>query len=1080
MFQRLCFFFLTAATLALAQVDTGTISGLVHDPSGAAIPGVQVSIRDEATGLATDVTTNEAGLYVSPPLRAGSYVVEAKANGFAPAANRVRLDLSQRLEVDFNLTVGAVNESVAVKDVVAALQTESATLSNLRSEQAVKDLPLNSRNFAQLITLSAGAMPAQSQTTGSPITMKRGVTGVSMNGTRLEENNFLVDGILDNENHNGLGVLIFPTVDAIQEFRVESSVANAEFGRGGGGTINITYKSGGKDYHGGVYEFLRNSDLDAKNFFDSKTAPIPEFRLNQFGGFVGGRVNPRAKDPKTFFFFNYQGQRIRQGQTYISSVPAAAFRTGNFSAAPQLVFDPLTETQNAQGQYVRQQFPGNIVPTSRIDPVGQNLINLYPAPTLQGLANNFLYNPVRITNADDWDLKFDHRFSDSDAAWARYSSSKNDLTEPSFLPAPAVGNGPSVPGLNDQPVKQAVVSETHIFSPSSFNEDRFGFSRLNLRAFPLNYGKYVSQEVGIPGSNVPGDILTSGLANIAISGLTGLGDAGYAPAILVSEDYQWDDNFTKIKGKHTLKFGSQYRRLHYNAVQANTPRGALTFSSFYTTNPAAPNGTGLGAAELLLGRPASGSIQYVEGTRGLRRNELAFYAQDDIRVSSRLTVNLGLRWEDYLGWPWTEVANRMYDFLPATQTVARVGTNGIPASGVHANNHNFGPRAGLSWQPLEKTVLRVGYGIFYSAPQFDVTRDLVANPPEGINTSFTNNQFDFEGARPASAGFIRPAAGSLTNAALNYLDPNSATPYTQQWNMTLEREIPYDFSLTVAYVGTKGTRLEARPDINQPVPGTTPIASRRPYPLFQGILTSENVDNSIYNGLQVSLERHLAKSVSMLVTYTYSHAIDDSSSDYVAWMNSYNRNQDRATADFDVRHRFVTSWTWALPFHAPGHMNLFAGGWQVNGILSIYQGLPFSVSSASNTLNNGGGSRASILPGMNGSLPSGQQTIAEWFNIAAFTAPGPQQFGNTGRNILRGPGTSQADLSLFKDFFLGAEQTRRLQFRAESFNVSNTPQFNNPASSIGTATAGTITAAGAPLTFQRTSREIQLALKLYF
>jgi len=1079
MSQRL-FVLLAAIGIAVAQVDTGTISGLVRDASGGGVPGVQITVRDEATGLSTELVTNPTGLYVSPPLRAGTYVVEVRAKGFESAAKRIQLDLSQRFEVDFDLVVGSVSETVAVTAVAGTLQTESATLSNLRSEQAVKDLPLNSRNFAQLITLSAGAMPAQSQTTGSPITMKRGVVGASINGTRLEENNFLIDGILNNENHNGLGILIFPIIDAIEEFRVEASVANAQFGRGGGGTINLTYKSGGRDYHGGLFEFLRNSDLDAKNYFDSKTAPIPEFRLNQFGGFVGGRVNPRSKDAKTFFFFDYQGQRIRQGQTYISSVPTPAFRTGDFSAAPQLIFDPLTQTQNAAGQFVRVQFPGNMIPANRIDAVGKNLINLYPAPNRPGLANNFLYNPVRITTANDWDLKFDHRFSNNDSAWVRYSSSKNDLTEPSFLPAPAVGNGPSVPGLNDQPVKQFVLSDTHILSPTSFNEARFGFSRLNLRAFPLNFGQYVSQQVGIPGSNVPGDVLTSGLANVAISSLTGLGDAGFAPAVIVSEDYQWDDNFTKIRGKHTLKFGAQARRLPYNAVQSNTPRGALTFPAFYTTNPAAPNGTGLGAAELLLGRPGSGNIAYVAGTRGLRRTELGFYAQDDIKVSSRLTLNLGLRWEDYMGWPWTEVADRMYDFLPATQTVAQVGSNGIPRSGVNGHNRNFGPRLGLAWRPVDKMGLRMGYGIFYSAPQLDVTRNLVANPPEGISTSFTNNQFDFANARPASAGFIRPPTGSLTNAALNYMDPNSPTPYTQQWNVSLQRQLPLAMGLTLAYVGTKGTHLEARPDINQPVPGTTPIASRRPYPLFQGILTSENVDNSIYNGLQVTLERRVSSSLSMLVTYTYSHVIDVSSADFGAWQNAYNRNMDRGNADFNAPHRFIASWTWALPIHTAGRLKPLLSGWALNGIVSLYNGLPFSVGSAANTLNNGGNSRASLLPGAKAALPPAQRTIAQWFNIAAFTAPGPQQFGNTGRNIMTGPGTSQADLSLFKDFFLFANETRRLQFRAESFNVTNTPQFNNPSSSIGSAGVGTITAAGAPLTFQRTSREIQLALKLYF
>ncbi|MGH9668328.1 MAG: TonB-dependent receptor domain-containing protein, partial [Bryobacteraceae bacterium] len=956
MFRRFVFAVALSLGIALAQVDTGTISGLIHDPSGAPIPGVQVSVKAESTGLATNVESNQAGLFVSPPLRAGWFVVEARAKGFEPSAKRVRLDVSQRAEVDFNLVVGAVTESVKVTEVTGVLQTESSTLSNLRSEKAIQDLPLNSRNFAQLITLATGAMPAQSQSTGSPITMKRGVTGVAINGTRLEENNFLLDGINNSENHNGLGILIFPPVDAIQEFRVESSVANAEFGRGGGGTINLTYKSGGKDYHGGLFEFVRNSAFDAKNFFDSAALPIPPFHLNQFGGFVGGRIDPRSKDPKTFFFFDYQGGRVRQAQTYVNSVPTQAFREGDFSAAPQRIFDPLTQTQNAQGQYVRQQFPGNVVPSSRIDAVGHNILNLYPLPNLgSGIANNFLYNPVRETNDNSYDLKIDRRFSDNDSAWVRYSWGASDLTEPSFLPAPAVGNGPGVPGLNSQPVKQVVLSETHIFSPSSFNEARFGYSRLNLRAFDLNYGQNVSEQIGIPGSNVPGDILTSGLAIFGISGLTGLGDNGYSPAVVVSENLQWNDNFTLIRGKHTLKLGVEARRMHYNAFQSSTLRGTMSFGTNYTQNPAAPNGTGFGPAEVLLGKPGSGNIQFLDGTRGFRRTEIAFYAQDDYKVSSRLTLNLGLRYEDYIGWPWTEVNNRLYAFVAGQQTVAQVGTSGVPGgSGVNGDLNNFGPRAGFAWQFNGKTVLRGGYGIFYSAPQLDITRNLASNPPEFITTSFTNSQFDFIGARPASLGFDRPPAGTLAGATLNSIDPNSRTPYTQQWNLSLQRQLPGAWSLTVAYVGTKGTKLEARPNINQPVPGTTAIASRRPYPVFQSILESENRDNSIYHGLQVTAERRVAKSVSLLLGYTYSHAIDISSGDFNAPMNTYDFSLDRGNADFDARHRLVASWTWELPIHT-GRMNALVGGWQLNGLLSLYGGLPFSVQSSTNTLNIGSG-----------------------------------------------------------------------------------------------------------------------------
>lgn len=1061
-----------------AQVDTGTISGIVRDASSSPIPKVKVVLRNELTGIALEVATTEDGFYVSPPLRSGTYIVEVETPGFERAAKRVQLDVSQRAAVDFDLTVGSVTQSVDVQDAAAVLQTETSTLSNLRTERAIKDLPLNSRNFAQLIGLAAGAMPAQTQQAGSPITMKRGVTGYAINGTRLEENNFLLDGINNNENHNGLGILIFPPIEAMQEFRVESSVANAQFGRGGGGTINLTYKSGTRDYHGGLFYFLRNDNLDAKNFFDSPTAAKPPFHLNQFGGFFGGRLNPRAKDPKTFFFANYQGSRIRQAQTYVSNVPTQAFREGNFAAAPQRIYDPLTQRLNAQGQTERDPFPNNQIPANRIDPVGRNILGLYPAPTSAGLANNFLYNPVRSTDENSFDVKIDHQFSDHDTAWGRYSWAKSDLTEPSFLPAPAIGNGPGVPGLNNQPIYQVVLSETHIFSPTTFNEARFGWSRLNLRAFNPNFGRNVSDEIGVPGANVAGDELTSGLTIFSVTGLQGLGDNGFSPAVIVSDNLQWNDNVTHIRGKHTLKFGGEIQRRRYNAFQSNVLRGTMDFGTAYSSNPAAPQGTGLGAAEVLLGRPSSGSIRFLNGTRGFRRTEYALYIQDDYRLARKLTINLGLRYELFSGWPWTEVNNRQYA-LVADQTVVQVGSGGVPAgSGVHGDHNNFGPRVGFAWNALNKTVIRGGYGFFYSAPQLDITRNLASNPPEFIVYAFSNDQFNFAGARPASAGFLRPAAGTLDNATLNSIDPHSRTSYTQQWNFSVQREFPRSVSLTVAYAGTKGTKLENRPDINQPVPGTTPIAQRRPFPRFQAILDSQNGYSSIYHSLQVTGERRLAQGLNLLLAYTYSHAIDQASAHYIVAQNIRNFAAERGNSDFDVRQRFVASWTWDLPIRPSGAWKVPFGGWQLNGIVSLYGGLPFSVQSATNTLNIGSGTRADRLG--SGELPSSERTIDRWFDTAAFTAPGPQRFGNSGRNILRGPGTRQADLSLFKEFYFSSDRNRRLQFRAEFFNITNTPQFNNPASTIGAAGVATIRSAGSPLTFQRTQRQIQFALKLYF
>jgi hypothetical protein len=1060
-----------------AQVDSGTITGAVRDSSGAAIPHAQVVVTNAGTSQAIEVATNNDGIYVSPPLRPGEYVVTVSAQGFEKAAKKLQLDVSQRAGVDFDLKVGALTQEVQVVEATPLLQTESTTLSNLRTEKSIKDLPLNGRNFSQLLQLSAGVMPAQTQTTGSPITMKRGATGNSVNGTRLEENNYLVDGISNTENHNGLGILIFPSVDAIAEFRVEASVSDAQFGRGGGGTVNLIYKSGTKDFHGNLYEFFRNSTLDAKNYFDRATDPIPPFKQNQFGGTLGGPLLPWASKKNTFFFVSYEGLRVRQAQTYVSTVPTAAFRMGDFSAAPQRIFDPLTQRQTGPSQFTREAFPGNVIPPGRIDPVGQNLLNLFPLPNLgTGVVNNFLFNPVRSIEGNKVDFKVDQTFSDHDIAFVRYSHSNDDLDEPSFLPAPGVGNGPGVPGPASQPVNQIVASETHILSPTISNEVRAGWTRLNLRAFNINYGDYTTTEAGVPGGNIPGDILTSGLSIFTISGLRDLGDNGFSPAVVVSDNLQFSDNVNYVRGKHSFKFGADVQRRRYNAFQSDTLRGTMSFSGTYTQDPNARTGTGLGSADALLGRPISGTIRYLTGTRGFRRTELGFYIQDVYKMSPKLTLTLGLRYENFLGWPWTEVADRMHQFVPEIQDVVRVGTQGIPRSGVRGDNNNFSPRVGFAYRFLPKTVFRSAYGLYYSAPQFDITRNLAANPPEFVVSSFANDQFDFLGAHTVQQGFDRPPLGSV-QGALRAADIDARTPYTQQWNAAIQQELPSSLSLTLAYVGTKGTKLQGYVNANQPVPGTGALATRRPYPRFDAISTIENRFDSSYHGLQVTGERRFSGGLAFQLAYTYSHAIDVTSQ-FGGVMDIRNIALDRANSENDVRHRAVASWTYALPFRAHGGLRQVVEGWQLNGILSLYGGLPFTVNSTNNTLNIGSGTRADRL--REGSLPSDQRTVERWFDIDAFATPGTQKFGNAGRNILIGPGTKQLDLSVFKAFPLSADGGRRVEFRTEAFNLTNTPQFNNPNGTFGAAGFGTITSAGAPLTLQRTSRQVQLALKLYF
>ncbi|HKA00877.1 MAG TPA: TonB-dependent receptor, partial [Candidatus Solibacter sp.] len=905
-----------------------------------------------------------------------------------------------------------------------------------------------------------------------PLAAARGETSYSVNGLRSEENQFLIDGISNNENHVGLGVVMYPPIDAVQEFRMETSAADARYGHGGAGTVNLVIKSGTRKYHGDLFEFARNSALDARNFFDQLK---PAFRMNQFGGTFGGPFRA-GKEPRTFFFTDYEGARTDQALTYISTVPTPAMRTGNFSQAPQKIFDPISQVSLPEGGFLRYPFSGNVIPPGEIDRIGSKLIDLYPLPNRPGIANNYLYQPSRRVTSDQGDFRLDHRFSNMDSGFLRFSRARGDVFQPGPLPAPAVGG--TISGPISQPSYQAVLSNTHLFAPTTVNMARLGWTRVAIRASDINQDQPYSQQIGIPGSNLPGDPSTYGLPYILVTGAATLGSVGL-PATTITNNYQFDENLSLIRGRHMIQIGGDFTRRQYNAFQTAFRRGMMVFMTAYSSDPASP-GAGLGLADLLLGKPISGSLQFIDGMRGLRRSDIAAYVQDDYKVSTRLTLNLGLRYENYVGYPWKEVYDRAYNFLPPSGVV-QVGADGLSRSGLPARNLNLMPRAGLAWRVSSRTVLRAAYGIFYSAPQIIFPVGIESNPPELISTAYTNDQFDFIGARAASAGFTRAASGKISGAQLNALDPESRLPYTQQWNASVEHQLTSDTLVSASYVGTVGTHLQGSININQPTPGITPIAVRRPFPLFQNILEIADVESSRYHSLQLTAEQRLAYGLSFNASYTWSHALDYASANVVPdtapFLDAHNRRLDYGNADFDVRHRLVASATYVLPFKGSGILHHAARGWQLNGILNMYTGLPFTVLSASNTLNIAGRSRASYVGNGNGGFSDG--TLQQWFDTSAFSAPATLQFGNVGRNTLHGPGTKQLDFSVFKNFALNGGSTRRVQFRAEAFNVTNRPQFNNPLPTIGVPGAGAITSAGSPNTFQRTSREVQLAIKVY-
>src|ERR1700722_4763469 len=709
-------------------VESGTITGVVRDHSGAIIVKAHVNIRNAATGLTSATVTDAQGLYVSPPLDPGDYYVEFQAAGFGKLQENVRLEVGQRVAADAILTVGQATQTVTVEATNQLLESETSTVSNLRTEEAVKDLPLNGRNFAELLGLGAGVVPAQTQIVSIPYTQQRGPSPYAFNGLRFQENRLLLCCTGDNGNHNGLGVVVFPPIDAVQEFSEETSDADARYGRGNAGTINLVFKSGTNHYHGEVFEFLRNSALDARNYFD--TAAKPGFRMNEFGGTFGGPLFSRH-DPKTFFFGDYSGQRTRQGLTYVDSVPNFRLTSAgyDFSAYPQVIKSPLTGVP----------YTNNLIPLNdpAINASGANILNFYQkyaSPNIAGAAtgNNFLFNPTRSVTEDAFDIKVDHRFSDSDNAFARYSQARDSIGQPGILPVPLVGS--VICGPAQDPAHQAAISETHIFTPTTINSARFGWSRFFVIAQNWGAGLQLPTQLGIPGVEVANDPNSDGLPVMTFAGFSSIGDAGNSPTQIGTNNYQWDDNVNLVRGKHSFDIGVELVRLEYNMFQTADEHGALSFGPAYS---------GLAWTDLLFGAPKTGVYAYLNGNRGFgfRQTDLSFYGQDNYKVTSRLTLNLGIRYENFLGWPWTEVENRMYNFVPSLSTTQlyRVGSSGVPGSGVSGNNLNFMPRVGFALKVTPKTVFHAGYGVYYSAPNVTNSSGLSNNAPAIDYWAFNNS-----------------------------------------------------------------------------------------------------------------------------------------------------------------------------------------------------------------------------------------------------------------------------------------------------------------------------------------------------
>ena len=1058
-----------------AQVETGIIAGTISDPSGAVIPQANVTIKSASTGIVVVVQSNESGRYQSPPLNPGEYVVSVALTGFKSAVLNVRVEVNQRVPADVRMEVGDAAEHVTIEATAVQLESESSTLGNIRPARAVAELPLNARNFATLIFLSPGTVPSfDRDASGLSGTTRRGVSNVSVNGIRPTNdwNSLLIEGLDNTENHNGFGAVVFPPVDAIQEFKVQTSAADAQFGRAAGGFTNVVLKSGGRDLHGSAFEFHRNSEFDAKNFFTAAGAST-HFLLNQFGGTLGGPVTiPNAynkKREKTFFFAAVQFDRRRQAQAFVSTVPLAAMHSGDFSGGTNVIYDPLALTGNT-----RQPFADRLVPAARFNTAGKGLVDLYPNPSRTGLSNNYTSDASRIYNSWQTDYKLEHYLSSTHVLSFRGSTGGTEIIEGMPLPLPAA----AAVGPSKFPVGQYAIVDRLTISPTMLNEFRFGLTRMNMQLIQPNAGKNLATQLGIAGVNT-GDFITSGLPRIQPSGYQVLGDDPYNPATLVTNNFQTENVFYWTKGTHSFRIGGRLDRRQYNAFQSSAIRGIMNFTGIYTTNPAASAGTGNGLADMLMGAPASGNIVILEGIRGFRRWELGTFIQDDWKVSQRLTVNLGLRYEIYPQYPWVEVGNRQSVLLLSTQQLVQVGTNGVSPSGADGDKNNFAPRLGLAFRVNDKTVIRSAFGIYYAAPQFEINKNLAINPPFAGTYSFSNNQLDFAGARKVNQGFER--AFSAAGATIRGLERNLAIPYVEQWNINLQRQLPYNTLLTVAYVGTKGVKLRDEINLNQARPGAGSVASRRPYSTFGDIVDTEFRANSVYHGLQTTFEKRYSKGLSFLASFTWGHAIDDTSVFGGDHQNMLDLRADRGNSPYDIRKTFIYSFNYELPFgrNSKGLASAFARGWQMNGILRLSSGPFLTPTVSANNLNGSGFQRPDLVAGCNVKLDN--PTPDRWFNPACFSTPAQYTFGNAGRDIIEGPGTKNLDFSVFRNIYLsGGETPKQLQLRGEVFNITNTPQFNNPNTAIGVSSTAVISAAGSPSSFQRIQRQIQIGARFTF
>lgn len=1090
---------------SLAQSGQAEITGIIADANGAPVAKAEVKLIGLQTASETRTVTNAAGLYLFTGLRPGAYKLKIVAPGFQPYEHDgLTLTTGERLRVDETLPVAALTAQVVVTGDAPLLRTESASLGQVIGNRQITALPLNGRNFVPLVALTPG------------VTLPPGSTFPRLNGGRPRVNEYLYDGLTVLQPEPGQ-VTFFPVIEAIEEFKVETNNPPAEFGRFNGGVINLTTKAGTNELHGAAFAFLRNEALNARNLFAPATPDNPgkpRFRRNQFGFALGGPV----VRSRTFLFADYQATRQQIGRVRISTVPTALQRQGVFTGGPT-IYDPQTTRARAGGGFTRDAFANNTIPRERLDPVAVALLDRFPLPNLPGAANNYRRVGNESQNQDQFDVRVDHRFGERDQAFVRYSHLR-DVTDP-VTPLPD-GSGAlttGATGLTRTGGASLASSYAHTFSAQLVNEIRFGYSRRTIDRRALTLAAPPSESLRLPG--LPSNAAFQNvLPTFVIDGFQQLGSPTNTASDFRTDVTQFTDTLAAHRGRHVLKAGLDFRWQRLDVIQPPAPTGSFRFSALFTDLPGT-TGTGSSLASFLLGQVQTFSIDLQQRTLRPRALIQEYFVQDDWKASARLTVNAGVRYT--LNFPSTEADNQGAVFNLRTQQLDYLGQNGYPRTARELHKLNFGPRLGLAYRVTEKTVARIGYGLVwqeqagittpFTIPQFPFLQTVSQRTLDNISPAFTL-------ARGPSVAPIPPTPEAGLGQGVFAVDRQLGSGYTQQWNVAVQREFAGGFAFEIAYAGAKGTHVGI-PDTNinqltaeqlklgaallervpNPYFGLIPRSSSlgdptipraqllRPFPRFTTVsLYRNNVGNTSYQALQMKLEKRLSRGLTFLVAYTRSKLIDDASSVFDASIltgppanypvaDSFNRRLERDVSAGDIPNVFVASYSYDLPFGrgqrfgANGWAGRWFGGWQVAGIVTVQSGVPLAVTQATNfNAFAGFGTQRPNLVGR-AALPASARTTARWFDVSAFTVAPQFTLGTASRNPVRGPGYRNTDLALIKRTPL--REQMNVEFRAEVFNLMNTPPLGAPNVVLGTPGFGSITSAGDP-------RVIQLALKLNF